>query len=88
MNDRQQLGLAAAAFVAGVAWGALRYRRSERSIVLAALQGLEWFIAYGGAVAVIGWLREALQETEPAPADDERVTHIRQVVTERTGTDG
>ena len=88
MNERQQLGFAAAALLAGIAWGALRYRTSERVAALSVLQGLEWFIAYGGAVAVISWLREALEEPEPEDTDDERVTHFRQIVTERTGTDG
>lgn len=88
MNEKQQLSFAAAAFIAGVAWGALRYRQREHVTVLSVLQGLEWFVAYGGAVAVIGWLREALEEAESSEADDERVTHIRQVVTERTGTEG
>jgi hypothetical protein len=88
MSEKQQLGFAAAAFVAGLAWGALRHRQSERSTLLSLLQGLEWFVAYGGAVAAISWLREALEEAEAPEAEDERVTHFRQVVTERTGTEG
>ena len=88
MNEKQQLSFAAAAFIAGLAWGALRYRQREHVTVLSVLQGLEWFVTYGGAVAVIGCLREALEEAEPSEDDDERVTHIRQVVTERTGTEG
>jgi hypothetical protein len=88
VSDKQQLGFALAAFVGGIAWGSLRYRQSERVAALAFLQGLEWFVAYGGAVALIAWLREALEEPELADADDERVTHFRRVVTERTGTEG
>ena len=88
MSEKQQISFAAAAFIAGVAWGALRYRQRERSTLLAVLQGLEWFVAYGGAVGVIGWLREALQEDDSSMVEDERVTHIRQVVEERTGTEG
>ena len=88
MNEKQQLGFAAAAFVAGIAWGALRYRQSERRTALSLLQGLEWFIAYGGAVALIVWLREAIEDAELPADDDERVTHFRSVVTERTGTEG
>ncbi len=88
MNERQQLGFAAAAFVAGVAWGALRYRQSERSTALSLLQGLEWFVVYGGAVALISSLREAIEDAERPADDGERVTHFRQVVTERTGTEG
>lgn len=90
MNDKQQLGFALAAFVGGIAWGSLRYRQSERIAALSFLQGLEWFVAYGGAVALIAWLRDALEEPEASAeeSDDERVTHFRRVVTERTGTEG
>ncbi len=90
MSDKQQLGFALAAFVGGIAWGSLRYRQSERIAALSFLQGLEWFVAYGGAVALITWLRDALEEPvlDIDEADDERVTHFRQVVTERTGTEG
>ena len=47
-------------------------------------------MAYGGAVALIAWLRDALEEPEAnaEESDDERVTHFRRVVTERTGTEG
>ena len=90
MSDKQQLGFAMAAFIGGIAWGSLRYRQSERVSALAFLQGLEWFVAYGGAAALIVWLREALEEPalDAGETDDERVTHFRQVVTERTGTEG
>ena len=90
MSDKQQLGFALAAFVGGIAWGSLRYRQSERIGALAFLQGLEWFVAYGGAVALIAWLREAIEEPalDDGETDDERLTHFRRVVTERTGTEG
>lgn len=88
MSEKQQLGLALAALAGGIAWGSLRYRQSDRVGILALLQGLEWFVAYGGAVAVINWLRDTLDETAVIDADDERVTHFRRVVTEQTGTDG
>ena len=82
MSERQQIGLAAAAFAAGVAWGALRHRRHVRRNVLALLEGLEWFVAFGGAASAIVRLREAL---EGADGDSERVTRIRRIVTERSG---
>ena len=88
MSERQQLGLAAAAFVAGIGWASLRHRGHPRLAAVAVLQGLEWFVAYGGAIAVISWLRESLEKIEEPAESDERITHIRQVVTERTGTEG
>ncbi len=91
MSDRSQLKFALAALAAGLAWGYLRHRTSSRVRVYALLQGLEWFIAYGGAAALVALAREVLEEPEDDdPLDSERITHIRQVVTEhgRTGTDG
>ncbi len=89
MSDKQQLGFALAALAGGIAWGTVRYRGSERVGLLALLQGLEWFVAYGGAAAVITWLRETVEDEELViDEDDERVTHFRRVVTEQTGTDG
>ena len=90
MNDKQQFGLAAAAFVAGVAWGSFRHRGNGHAPVLALLQGCEWFIAYGGAAVLIGWLRAALDEDAEGAADglgDERLTRIRRVVTEQSNED-
>ncbi len=90
MSERNQLRFAAAALAAGFAWGYLRHRQGSHARMLALLQGLEWFIAYGGAAAIVGLLREALDREapeEPEPSN-ERITRFRQVVTERTGTSG
>jgi hypothetical protein len=86
VGEKQQLKFALAALAAGVAWGYVRHRGHSRALWLSVLQGLEWFVAYGGAVALIGGVREKLEEDDGEP--DERVTHFRQVVTERTGTEG
>ncbi len=86
MSEKQQFGLAAAAFAAGIAWGSFRHRGSGHAPVLALLQGCEWFIAYGGAAVLIGWLRDALDDASEGGADalvDERVTRIRRVVSEQ-----
>lgn len=89
MGEKQQLRFALAALAAGLAWGYLRNKRSGRSSLFALLQGLEWFVAYGGAAALIGMAREAVSD-DGADEDDtvERISHFRQEVTERTGTDG
>ena len=88
MSDRSQLKFALAAFAAGLAWGYLRHRRSGRSGALSLLQAVEWFVAYGGAAALVALVRERLAPPDPDGADGERITHFRQVVTERTGTEG
>ena len=88
MSERSQLKFAVVAFAAGLAWGYLRHRDSARKGLLAVLQALEWFVAYGGAAAVLSLLRESMEPGEPDDPDTERITHFRQVVTERTGTDG
>lgn len=87
MSDRGQLKFALAAFAAGLAWGYLRHRRTGRTGLHSVLQALEWFVAYGGAAALITLVREQLEPREPEP-EGERITHFRQVVTERTGTEG
>ena len=90
MSEKQQFGLAAAAFVAGLAWGTFRHRQNGHAGALALLQGCEWFIAYGGAAVLIGWLRTALDPAgEDGPDDlvDERVTRIRRVVSEQSSAD-
>jgi hypothetical protein len=88
MSEKQQLRFALAALAAGLAWGFLRHRRGRHTKLSSALQGLEWFVAYGGAAALIAIAREVFErEDEDEPAD-ERVTHFRQVVTEHTGTEG
>ena len=89
MDDRRQLGLAVAAFAGGVAWGALRHRREGRSSLLALLQGAEWFVACGGATALVALLREAFGPREQDGSEDgERITHFRRVVTERMDAAG
>ena len=87
MNDRSQLKFALGAFAAGLAWGYLRHRRSGRAPLMSVLQALEWFIAYGGAAALVTMSREFI-EGDDEPHEGERITHFRQVVTERTGTEG
>ena len=87
MSEKQQFSMAAGAFVAGVAWGAFRHRRNGHAGTLALLQGCEWFIAYGGAAVLIGWLRAALDEGSADALVDERVTRIRRVVTEQPSED-
>lgn len=89
MGGRQQLRFAAAAFIAGLAWGYLRHRRQPQAPTFALLQALEWFVAYGGAAAMIERARDLLEEPDESKADSiGRVTRIRQSVTERTGTEG
>lgn len=88
MSDRSQLKFALGAFAAGLAWGYLRYRRSGRAPLMSVLQALEWFIAYGGAAALVTMARELLEGDDDRPPEGERITHFRQVVTERTGTEG
>jgi hypothetical protein len=89
MDGKQQLRFAAAAFLAGCLWGYLRNRERANRVLLSLLQGVEWFIAYGGATALIEGVRAFV---EPPPPEDEpeseRVTSFRQIVAERTGTEG
>ncbi|HJM88010.1 MAG TPA: hypothetical protein QF624_00085 [Dehalococcoidia bacterium] len=87
MGGKQELRFAFAALLAGLAWGYMRHRRDVRAPVFAVLQGLEWFVAYGGAAALIDRARDQLDESDE---DDEpvRITHYRQEVTDRTGTEG
>jgi hypothetical protein len=57
--------------------------------LFAALQALEWFVAYGGAAALVERARIALEGEDADDFDEfERITHIRQAVDERTGTEG
>ena len=79
--------MAISAAVAGVAWGYLRARNRRRANTLALLQGLEWFVAAGGAAALIEYARAELlgedDEEEAAAIEEvEHMTHDRQVVTE------
>ena len=92
MSGRQQLGFAIAAAMAGLAWGYLRHRNDSRASSHALLQALEWFVAYGGAAALIERAQQALTEVELVEEPPERVTHMRQEVRESiedeaTGTD-
>ena len=89
MGGKQPLRFAAAAFAAGLAWGYLRHLRDARAPLFALIQGLQWFVTYGGALALL----EAAQELLEGPAGGDagepaRITHFRQEVTERTGTAG
>lgn len=91
LNGRQQFGLALSAALAGLAWGYLRHRGDRRAMWFGVIQATEWFIAYGGAAQVLQTMREALDGTRGPDPDDfeiERVTRTRQIVSERTGTDG
>ena len=64
MSGRQQLGFAIAAAMAGLAWGYLRHRNDSRASSHALLQALEWFVAYGGAAALIERAQQALNDVE------------------------
>jgi hypothetical protein len=88
VSSRQQLQFALVALVAGIAWGLLRHRDSRHRRLLGVLQGLEWFIAYGGALALIEGLRRAIEDDDEPEELPERVTHIQQIIAERTGTEG
>jgi hypothetical protein len=86
MTPKHPLRFAGIAFVAGCLWGYFRNRGKRNDYVLALLQGVEWFIAYGGAAALMEGVR-AFVDPEDEP-ESERVTHLRQIVADRTGTDG
>lgn len=91
MNGRQQLGLAIAAAAGGLCWGYLRHRGDPRAVAFALIQGARWFVAYGGAAIVLEAAQDALDRADGAEIDDfevERITRTRQIVSERTGTDG
>ncbi len=87
MGGKDGMRFAIAAFAAGLAWGYLRHRHDGRALIFALLQGLEWFVAYGGATALIEGARRILEapdgEDEPS-----RIMLFRQEATERTGTEG
>jgi hypothetical protein len=88
VSERNQLRFALAAAVAGLAWGYIRHRRATHPASLIVLQALEWFVAYGGAAALIVLVRQLLDRPQTEAEYGERITHFRQVVTERTGTEG
>lgn len=79
---KQSIQFALAAAAAGLAWGYLRHRRDDRAPVFALVQALEWFVAYGGAAALLERVREGL---DGAPVEVERVTHARQTVVDHSG---
>ncbi len=88
MGNGRQLSMAISAALAGIAWGYMRSRNHPRVTALALLQGLDWFVASGGAAALIERARaELLGETNDeagsgAIEEIERVTHARHVVSE------
>ncbi len=93
MDGKQQFSLALAAAAGGLAWGYVRHRGDRRAKAFALIQAAEWFVAYGGAAAVLSAVRQTLEQAARGSVEDgefevERVTRIRQSVTERTGTDG
>ena len=91
LNGRQQLGLAISAALAGLAWGYLRHRGDHRATWFALVQAAEWFVASGGATIALQSVREAMDRAGEPEVDDlevERITRTRQVITERTGTEG
>lgn len=81
MGDRQTLQFAIAAAAAGLAWGYVRHRRDPRAAAYAVLQGLEWFIAYGGAAVLIEFVRRGMDEDEDLEIT-ERVVQTKQTVTD------
>lgn len=79
---KQPIRFALAAAAAGLAWGYLRHRKDGRAPVFAAIQALEWFVAYGGAAALLERVREGLEGGE---VEVERVTHTRQTIVDHEG---
>lgn len=77
---KQSIRFALAAAGAGLAWGYLRHRRDGRAPMFAAVQALEWFVAYGGAAALLERVREDAGDVEV-----ERVTHTRQTIVDHSG---
>lgn len=91
LNVRQQFGLAVSAALAGLAWGYIRHRGDQRAAWFGLIQAAEWFVASGGATIALQTMRETLDRAAEPAVDDfevERITRTRQVVSERTGTDG
>lgn len=91
MNGRQQFALAITAAAGGLVWGYLRHRGDRRAAAFALIQAARWFVAYGGATIILEAAQEALDRVDRAELDDfevERITRTRQIVSERTGTDG
>jgi len=72
--------LAIAAALAGLAWGYLRHRRHSRRSLLAFVQAAQWFVAMGGAAALLAALRDDLEGSDEIT---ERVMHTTQTIHER-----
>ena len=85
MSGRSKLALAISSAFAGLAWGMLRHRGHARVRALATLQAMEWFIAAGGSAWLIEISREMLEGQSGVP---ERITHVRQVVSEHNEING
>ena len=72
-------------------WGYLRHRGDRRAAWFAIIQAADWFIANGGAAILLEAARDTLDRAERPAIDDfeiESITRTRQIVTERTGTEG
>ncbi len=83
--------MAVSAALAGLAWGYLRHRGDHRAIWYGLLQAAEWFVASGGATIAFQSMRESMDRAGQPEVDDfevERITRTRQIVSERTGTEG
>ncbi|RLT36284.1 MAG: hypothetical protein DWI58_19110 [Chloroflexi bacterium] len=80
---KQSIRFALATAGAGLAWGYLRHRRDGRAPMFAAVQALEWFVAYGGAAALLERVREGLEDA--GDVEVERVTHTRQTIVDHSG---
>lgn len=80
-EGRQTLRLALAAAVAGFAWEYARHRAHPRRTVLALTRAAAWFVACGGAAALVDLVRAGLADDDSEVT--ERVTHASQTVTDR-----
>lgn len=79
---KQSIRFALAAGAAGLLWGYLRHRKDGRALVFAGVQALEWFVAYGGAAALVEHLHGRLEGSD---VEVERVTHTRQTIVDHAG---
>ncbi len=76
------MSFALAAAGAGLVWGYFRHRRDGRAPAFAVLQALEWFVAYGGAAALLERLRDGMEDGRDIEV--ERLTHTRQTIVDHT----
>lgn len=82
MSQRQLLAALGAAAVA-LALGSVRHRAHRWGRAFALIEAAEWFIAAGGATALLRSARRALEELAgPEAPEVERITRVRQSVTE------